>query len=84
MKNETLKCVVTLAVIAVVCGLLLSVFNALLYVAPSLTDLSDSCAGEWVKVDLNTNYSKTTGIPMPTESFPAQKSPYISINRLLP
>lgn len=61
MKNETLKCVVTLAVIAVVCGLLLSVFNALLYVAPSLTDLSDSYAGEWVKEDLNTNYSKTTG-----------------------
>ncbi|HBK02361.1 MAG TPA: hypothetical protein DDY77_04965 [Clostridiales bacterium] len=61
MKNETLRCVVTLAVIAVICGLLLSVFNSLLYVAPSLADLSNAYAGDWVKEDLNSDFSKTTG-----------------------
>lgn len=60
MKNETLKCVITLSVIAVICGLLLSVFNSILYVAPSLTDLSNSFEGDWTKEELNSNFAKTT------------------------
>lgn len=46
-KETTLRCVTTLAVIAVVCALLLSVLNSLLYVAPSAADLE----GLYDKVD---------------------------------
>ena len=51
-KESTLRCVGTLAIIAVVCALLLSVLNSLLYVAPTADDIAknyDKLAGyTWV------------------------------------
>ena len=41
-KETTLRCVLTLTVIAVVCGLLLAVLYPVLYVAPSVDILSDN------------------------------------------
>ena len=46
-KESTLRCVGTLAIIAVICALLLSVLNSLLYVAPKADDL----VGVYPKLD---------------------------------
>ena len=43
-KESTLRCVGTLAIIAVVCALLLSVLSSLLYVAPSAADIEKAAA----------------------------------------
>ena len=61
MKNETLRAVTVLTVIAVICGIVLSVMNALLYVPPSLDDLSKNFAGEWTAEELNLEFSKSGG-----------------------
>lgn len=56
-KQTTLRCVTTLAVIAVVCALLLSVLNSLLYVAPTADDIAgnyDKLAGyTWTVKDVD-------------------------------
>lgn len=66
-KESTLRCVLVLSVIAVVCGVLLAVLNPLLYVAPSAEDISNyfdlpvENPGEWTVVDLNSEHAgKTT------------------------
>ncbi len=68
-KESTLRCVLTLSIIAVVCGVLLAVLNVLLYVAPSLDDItnnihisdSDYDKELWVMDDVNADYEKGTG-----------------------
>ena len=57
MKNETIRAVTVLTVIAVVCGVILAVMNALLFVPPSLDDLSKNFEGEWVMEELNEKFS---------------------------
>lgn len=64
-KETTFRCVLVLSVIAVICGLLLAVLNPLLYVAPSVDDLSKNYGGElegtWTIEELNADYVKGTG-----------------------
>lgn len=56
-KETTLRCVTTLAVIAVVCALLLSVLNSVLYVSATPDDLIGLYSAvdgyEWEVVDVN-------------------------------
>lgn len=53
--ESTLRCVLTLAIIAVVCGLLLSVLNPILAVEPTAADLEDNFEEgyTWTVLDLN-------------------------------
>lgn len=66
-KESAVRSVVTLTIIAVVCGVLLAVLNPLLYVAPTADDISNhfSVEGvtptEWEVVTLNETFAgKTT------------------------
>lgn len=45
-KETTFRCVATLTIIAVVCGLLLAVLNPLLYVAPTVDEITDNLSIE--------------------------------------
>lgn len=60
MKNETIRAVTVLTVIAVVCGIILAVMNSLLYVPPSLDDLSKNFDGEWTMEELDSGFAKSS------------------------
>lgn len=65
-KESALRCVLTLTVIAVVCGVLLAVLNPLLYVAPSAEDISNNFSvegvesGEWTLLDIDETFAGKT------------------------
>ncbi len=65
-KESTLRCVLVLTVIAVICGVLLAVFNPLLYVAPTANDISDHFTlevnnpGEWQVLELDSDLAGKT------------------------
>ena len=83
-KESTLRCVGTLAVIAVVCALLLSVLNSLLYVAPTAEDIAknyDKLSGyNWVVKDLSDNkYGEGGRVTLVAEGTKEGEDTYIGM-----
>ena len=86
-QETTLRCVTVLAVIAVTCGVLLAVLYPLLYVAPSVSSISDNVTAEelgllsgesalWKRVDtLNESYVEGKGgsVVMAAETVAADR-----------
>lgn len=63
-KETTLKCVLTLTIIAVICGLLLAVLNPLLYVEPTVDDITDNItlSGEYTATVETLNKDLAKGV----------------------
>jgi|GEM_PF-3007928 len=83
-KESTLRCVTTLAVIAVVCALLLSVLNSVLYVAPTADDLVgvyDKTEGyTWTITDLQDgSYGSGGKVSLVAEGKSEGKDDYVGL-----
>ena len=80
-KESALKCVLTLAIIAVVCGLLLSVLSAVLYVEQTADDLeSEFFPGyRWTAEDSESKDYDGAAVTLAAKGENGEKPTYIGL-----